>query len=661
MCTPVYRVVVLTDAARSIGEPRGTSASTSAMPDAHADRAARRRERLRDLDLVEVPRLVVVDRRPGQRAEIRLRPRRDRSPGSCLERRRQLGAKPVGLDHAPRDGDHVDVVCRSAHRSYLHMIAIFATIDAFAQRLMVRARPRRRLDREPLLSRAVVLALAVRRSSCVLTCSLPFSVFSRCRSAPALPSCVIGAPPGFSEGNSWTLPLVDPLSRRPAPHRDRCSTARGPFLFAIDPDAHFTTADRAIAGIVGIPAQGRWARARRGRPHAPDVVRAAAQREDGLPRDQPLAVWPRRQWQLRRRRPPDLGRDRARRDRGLARVHARSRSRRRVRITVNNKFRRPPARRPSPYEKLDRRPRIRLAALPGNRNGRRCRDRHAADHAIHREGRRRRPAGALAPRPRRRAEPARRAEVGRGEAAAGRLDDGPDRRGRDAPQGDAGRHRRSRSSSPGEDGTPVARARASASCRSTTSVGGPARSTARSASTSSAPYIVSADWQHRGVLPRSAPGDLPGGEGAAPRRAGAPPSSDKLCKVPGCASASAISDRPTCRAGEMQGMAADGQGPRRRAGARGQPRGDLARRARPDDERPRTSSSCSAATSAGWPGAAGGVPRSLDAGTAQFNAPIEPRLRADAHVRGRRPCRRFPRQCANHAPACMHLAGPLAP
>ncbi|MGE0872289.1 MAG: hypothetical protein AB7P03_27265 [Kofleriaceae bacterium] len=69
----------------------------------------------------------------------------------------------------------------------------------------------------------------------------------------AAAGCARGAPPGFSGGasgatpgaTSWTFPLVDPLAdgRLITPvYLD----GRGPFLFAIDPDAERTVVDRSI-------------------------------------------------------------------------------------------------------------------------------------------------------------------------------------------------------------------------------------------------------------------------------------------------------------------------------------------------------------------------------------------------------------------------------
>jgi hypothetical protein len=51
-----------------------------------------------------------------------------------------------------------------------------------------------------------------------------------------LPACVIGAPPGFSPGESWTFPLVDPLAHEPLIVPVTIG-GKGPFLFVVDPDA----------------------------------------------------------------------------------------------------------------------------------------------------------------------------------------------------------------------------------------------------------------------------------------------------------------------------------------------------------------------------------------------------------------------------------------
>src|SRR5437660_107636 len=65
--------------------------------------------------------------------------------------------------------------------------------------------------------------------------------------------CAIGAPPGFSQGSTWTLPLVDPLAD------GRLITSlyiegKGPYLVAIDPDAPVTVLDGNIIAETGIPA-----------------------------------------------------------------------------------------------------------------------------------------------------------------------------------------------------------------------------------------------------------------------------------------------------------------------------------------------------------------------------------------------------------------------
>lgn len=55
--------------------------------------------------------------------------------------------------------------------------------------------------------------------------------------------CAQGAPPGFSRGAQWSFPLVDPLANGKlvtAAYLD----GRGPYLFAIDPDAPLSTVDR---------------------------------------------------------------------------------------------------------------------------------------------------------------------------------------------------------------------------------------------------------------------------------------------------------------------------------------------------------------------------------------------------------------------------------
>lgn len=67
-----------------------------------------------------------------------------------------------------------------------------------------------------------------------------------------LPACVLGAPPGFSPGESWTFPLVDPLAHEPLITPVMIG-GKGPFLFIIDPDA-FTGID--VGFLSAIPAFG---------------------------------------------------------------------------------------------------------------------------------------------------------------------------------------------------------------------------------------------------------------------------------------------------------------------------------------------------------------------------------------------------------------------
>lgn len=71
--------------------------------------------------------------------------------------------------------------------------------------------------------------------------------------AVALAGCVAAHPPGFSSGDSWTLPLVDPLtsSRLLVPVYLH---GTGPYLFALDPDGE-TLLDAEAASAAGIVAR----------------------------------------------------------------------------------------------------------------------------------------------------------------------------------------------------------------------------------------------------------------------------------------------------------------------------------------------------------------------------------------------------------------------
>jgi hypothetical protein len=67
--------------------------------------------------------------------------------------------------------------------------------------------------------------------------------------AVAAAACSYGAPPGFSNGNQWTLPLVDPLAGvlvTPV-----MLNGHGPYLFAIDPDVNSLIVDDTLAGESG--------------------------------------------------------------------------------------------------------------------------------------------------------------------------------------------------------------------------------------------------------------------------------------------------------------------------------------------------------------------------------------------------------------------------
>lgn len=59
-------------------------------------------------------------------------------------------------------------------------------------------------------------------------------------------ACTVGAPPGFSSGDSWSFPLVGPLEDGvllvPV-----TVEGKGPFLFALDPDAPMTSIDASLA------------------------------------------------------------------------------------------------------------------------------------------------------------------------------------------------------------------------------------------------------------------------------------------------------------------------------------------------------------------------------------------------------------------------------
>ncbi len=67
----------------------------------------------------------------------------------------------------------------------------------------------------------------------------------------AMGGCTIGAPPGFSKGDSWSAPLVGPLEGGtlvvPVMIHDH-----GPYLFGVDPDAPISHIDVALASELGL-------------------------------------------------------------------------------------------------------------------------------------------------------------------------------------------------------------------------------------------------------------------------------------------------------------------------------------------------------------------------------------------------------------------------
>ena len=93
--------------------PSATNASTSAMP--RSTRIAPSVEPLGALDLIEVARLLVVDRRPRQLRRSRPAPILA-GPGSSLDAPGHVGLEAVLLEHAARDLEQVEVMAGS-HRS----------------------------------------------------------------------------------------------------------------------------------------------------------------------------------------------------------------------------------------------------------------------------------------------------------------------------------------------------------------------------------------------------------------------------------------------------------------------------------------------------------------------------------------------------------------
>jgi hypothetical protein len=71
---------------------------------------------------------------------------------------------------------------------------------------------------------------------------------------PLIASCAMGAPPGFSPAEQWTMPLVDPLSdgRLLVPVMVH---GHGPYLFVLDRDQERSVVDPAVVMAVGVRAE----------------------------------------------------------------------------------------------------------------------------------------------------------------------------------------------------------------------------------------------------------------------------------------------------------------------------------------------------------------------------------------------------------------------
>lgn len=67
----------------------------------------------------------------------------------------------------------------------------------------------------------------------------------------ATAACTVGAPPGFSSGDSWSFPLVGPLENGALLVPVKVN-GKGPFLFQLDPDARATSIDEGIAGALDL-------------------------------------------------------------------------------------------------------------------------------------------------------------------------------------------------------------------------------------------------------------------------------------------------------------------------------------------------------------------------------------------------------------------------
>src|SRR5687768_3332486 len=61
-----------------------------------------------------------------------------------------------------------------------------------------------------------------------------------------LAGCAVGAPPGFSDGDLWTFPLVAPLEDDLLLVPVYVADKKEPMLFMIDPDSAVSTIDSAL-------------------------------------------------------------------------------------------------------------------------------------------------------------------------------------------------------------------------------------------------------------------------------------------------------------------------------------------------------------------------------------------------------------------------------
>lgn len=72
-----------------------------------------------------------------------------------------------------------------------------------------------------------------------------------CYLLPILAACSVGAPPGFSSGSQWSFPLVDPLDDGVLVTPVTVN-GKGPYLFAIDPDANAMIVDERVVVEAGM-------------------------------------------------------------------------------------------------------------------------------------------------------------------------------------------------------------------------------------------------------------------------------------------------------------------------------------------------------------------------------------------------------------------------